>query len=567
MARIRKLEVYNFRSIRKLVWIPSPNMNCLVGPGDSGKSTVLDAIDWCMGARRNLPVTDADFHNMSVDDEIVIRATVGDLHDGLKTLDIYGPYLLGLNKEGNVEDEPSEGSETVLTIQLTIGDDLEPQWHLKSARAEAQGLTRGLTWGDRVNIAPSRIGVFANQHLGWQRGSILNALTEEKADASAALAEAARQARSSFGDTAGDQLEDTLTIISDAAQALGVDVGNNVRAMLDAHSVNFSGSTISLHSSEGVPLRKLGLGSSRLLVAGLQNRVAESASIALVDEVEIGLEPHRISKFLLELGSKDVETSFQIFMTTHSPVVLRELTGSQLYILRSAAEHSVVQAGIDDAIQGTLRTASEAFLGTNVLVCEGATEVGLVRGIDRYRAENGLSTFTAAGGVLVDAGGVNKVYRAASSFQALGYKVATLRDDDVQPKEKDETDFINAGGEVFKWTTGWAIEAELFDCVSDDAVLKLWAYATKLHGHQRVLDHLRTACKGTVDPQSWFNDITERKREQLAAAAGSGSWFKRISHMEEVAYSIIGPDLDDCVQPEMSELLDEILKWSGATNG
>jgi len=137
MARIRKLEVYNFRSIQKLVWFPSPNMNCLVGPGDSGKSTVLDAIDWCLGARRNLPVTDADFYNMSVDDEIIVRSTIGDLQDGLKTLDTYGPFLLGLDKEGNLEDEPSEGSETVLTVQLTIGDDLEPKWHLKSDRAEA----------------------------------------------------------------------------------------------------------------------------------------------------------------------------------------------------------------------------------------------------------------------------------------------------------------------------------------------------------------------------------------------------------------------------------------------
>ena len=43
----------------------------------------------------------------------------------------------------------------------------------------------------------------------------------------------------------------------------------------------------------------LGLGSSRLLVAGLQNRVADTASIALVDEVEIGLEPHRRSNILV----------------------------------------------------------------------------------------------------------------------------------------------------------------------------------------------------------------------------------------------------------------------------
>lgn len=566
MARIRRLAINNFRSIKQLDWIPSSGMNCLVGPGDSGKSTVLDALDWCLGARRSVPVTDADFHNMAVNEEIVIQATVGDLHDGLKTLENYGPYLLGLDKDGDIEDEPAEGLETVLTVQLTIGDDLEPHWCLKSDRAEAQGLSRGLSWADRLNIAPNRIGVFANHHLGWQRGSILNSLTDEKADASAALAEAARQARDSFGDTAGDQLEDTLSIVTDAASDLGVNVGDTVRAMLDAHSVNFSGSTISLHGVDGVPLRKLGLGSSRLLVAGLQNRVAKAASIALVDEVEIGLEPHRIAKFLLELGSKDVETSLQIFMTTHSPVVLRELTGEQLYIIRSAEQHSIIQAGSSDAIQGTLRSASEAFLGTSVLVSEGATEVGLIRGIDRYRGECGLPTFSAVGGVLVDAGGVSKIYRSAASFQKLGYNVGTLRDDDVQPKAKDENVFIADGGTVFKWTEDWAFEAVLFDCVSDESIRALWTFVVELHGEKLVLDHLSNACNTAVKPKRWFTDLTDKKRKLLAVAAGRGSWFKRIAHMEEAAYSIVGPDLERCVADELPDLIHHIHMWAGVEN-
>jgi predicted ATP-dependent endonuclease of OLD family len=41
MARIRKIEVINFRCIKNLTWFPSSGLNCLVGPGDSGKSTLL----------------------------------------------------------------------------------------------------------------------------------------------------------------------------------------------------------------------------------------------------------------------------------------------------------------------------------------------------------------------------------------------------------------------------------------------------------------------------------------------------------------------------------------------
>ena len=66
MARIRKIEIANFRGIQSLAWQPAPGINCLIGPGDSGKSTVLDAIDFCLGATRNIQFSDADFFNLDV---------------------------------------------------------------------------------------------------------------------------------------------------------------------------------------------------------------------------------------------------------------------------------------------------------------------------------------------------------------------------------------------------------------------------------------------------------------------------------------------------------------------
>jgi predicted ATP-dependent endonuclease of OLD family len=61
MARIRKIEIQNFRGIKELAWLPSAGINCLIGPGDSGKSSILDAVDYCVGTRRNIQFTDADF--------------------------------------------------------------------------------------------------------------------------------------------------------------------------------------------------------------------------------------------------------------------------------------------------------------------------------------------------------------------------------------------------------------------------------------------------------------------------------------------------------------------------
>ena len=66
MARIRHIQIQNFRCIQHLAWAPSPGINCLIGPGDSGKSSILDAIDYCLGARRMVQATDADFYRLDV---------------------------------------------------------------------------------------------------------------------------------------------------------------------------------------------------------------------------------------------------------------------------------------------------------------------------------------------------------------------------------------------------------------------------------------------------------------------------------------------------------------------
>ena len=90
MARIRKIEIENFRCIQQLSWTPSHGINCLIGPGDSGKSSLLDALDYCLGARRALQFNDADFYRLDVANPIVITATVGELDDTLKSIETYG---------------------------------------------------------------------------------------------------------------------------------------------------------------------------------------------------------------------------------------------------------------------------------------------------------------------------------------------------------------------------------------------------------------------------------------------------------------------------------------------
>lgn len=574
MARIRKVEIENFRGIQRLEWNPSPGINCLIGPGDSGKSSILDAIDLCLGARRSATFTDADFHQLKVDAPIVIAVTVGELDDDLKSLHAYENYLRGFDANtGRVEEEPGVGLETVLTVKLTVASDLEPTWTLVSERAEALQQTRNLAWADRVRLAPTRIGEMASYHLGWRRASVLNRVSEERADVSAGLAEAARSARDKFGDLASGQLAETLRIVADTAKELGIPVGENIKAMLDAHSVSFSDGSISLHDEHGVPLRGLGIGSTRLLIAGLQRKAAGRSSIVLIDELEYGLEPHRIIRMLGSLGAKEKVPPLQVFTTTHSPIALCELSGGQLFLVRRSAErHEIQVVGTDNGIQGTIRSSPHAFLAPRVIVCEGASEVGFIRGLDQYRTANGHDSIAAQGVALVDAKGVDQIYDRALPLQALQYMVFVVRDDDKRPKEVDEQVFVESGGDVLVWRDERALEEELFFSLTDDAVGSLLERAVDLNGERLINDQLKSISDNAKDLEGIRDEarrgvISRESRDLLGKAAKKGEsgkkkgWFKTVTMMEDVARDIVGPDLPNA-DAGFRNCVERIFEWA-----
>nr|WP_255519817.1 AAA family ATPase [Cupriavidus sp. IK-TO18] len=449
-----------------------------------------------------------------------------------------------------------------MTVRLTVQSDLEPQWQLVSDRAAAQGLTRQLAWADRLRIAPGQLGASGDENLSWRRGSVLNRLSDERADASAALVRAGREARLRFGDDAQAQLGQALKQVLETANQLGVPVGGQVKALLDAHAISVSGGAIALHDAGGVPLRSLGLGSARLLVAGLQRAAAVETSVVLVDEIETGLEPHRIYRLLVTLGAKEGVPPLQVFLTTHSPVVVRELSGAQLYVLRQHnGEHVALCCGTDDDVQGTMRRHPEALLGKSVLVCEGASEVGLIRGMDQASNRGSISTF---GVVLVDGSGSSAVQRALA-FQKLGYRVALLRDSDVPPKE-EEAGFKAAGGEVFAWRAPNALEDELFQALGDVAVAQLWDLV-KEQNDPGVLDgQLRTASANARNVAAVDMEMLQRPGPDLrrllgkAARSKHNAWFKSVTDMERIGREIVARGFEQADPQFKAEVL-RIFGW------
>jgi hypothetical protein len=570
VARIRRLEIQNFRSIQSLGWAPSAGINCLIGPGDSGKSSILDAIDLCLGARRSAPFSDTDFFGLDVTRAIVISATLGELPDELKNLDVYGDFLRGfVAASGLVEDEPRANIETVLTLRLKVESDLEPTWTLYSKRAEDQGLERGLAWKDRAALAPVRVGSFSNTNLSWTRGSVLNRLTEERANLGSELARAAREARANFGDQALAQLGDTLQVVTQVATHLGVPVGPSAQALLDAHSVSIGDGAIALHNAAGVPLRSLGTGSARLLISGLQRMAAASATIALVDEVEYGLEPHRLARLLDSLGAKEASAPLQVFMTSHSPVAVRELSGNQVFVVRAQpARHAVHEVGVADDVQSTLRADPEAFLAKSVIVCEGASEVGFARGLDQYWVGQGSTSFFALGGAYVNVGGSNpdRCFARGTALLRLGYRVLVFVDADKTAASEVVAAFHAAGGQYLTWREGRALEDELFR-MNDEVVDALLAKAYEVVGRDLVNSHVTSKSNGeltlnAIEVDRLLDGHANATKELLGIASrirGAG-WFKSVSTYQEIGRDIVGPHLAT-TEEGFQTLVEQLRAW------
>jgi putative ATP-dependent endonuclease of OLD family len=234
--------------------------------------------------------------------------------------------------------------------------------------------------------------------------------------------------------------------------------------------------------------------------------------------------------------------------------------------VRKGDAHTVHHVGVIDEVQSTVRLYPEAFLAHRVFICEGASEVGLVRGLDQHRCANGHSSINAAGVALIDCGGgdADRCYARAAAFSTLGYQTAILRDSDHPPTPRIEEAYLATGGVVTSWRNGRTLEDELFLCLTDDAVDELVDYAVDLHGEDVVNNHILAVSNGTttlgaIKQALALDELSDEHRSLLGKAARrrKAGWFKSVSWMEEVARSIVGPDLRDA-EPAFAGIVNRI---------
>lgn len=533
--RVRRLWIQNFRGIRQLDWkLPTDQrLIALVGPGDSGKSTILDAVHFLLGDRWNIQFADTDFFNADVAQPILIRSLVIDVPESLKKESAFGLWLSGVDQNGDPAQDPEDGLDPALMVQLTVGADLEPRWGVARVNGEEQYLTSS----QRRAFSTFKVDDRTDAQLRWSRNSSLGRLSAADGGERDVLAAASRAARDALADHENLSLTDLAARVQDRTNQIGGGSFVKIRPGLDT-SRSAMGAALALYE-DVVPLTSYGLGSRRLASLAVQQLAAGSRSVAVVDELESGLEPHRAVRLLNYLLLDDGYS--QVIVTTHSPVIVEQAKIENLATVQSQAGFVTVSSlgGADELMQRLRRARPSSLLARRVVVAEGKTEHGLLLECldawDAERAQAGLSTSAGEGVAIQDGNGGTEVGPRAEALAELGFVVAGFADNDDRGVDAGLAAAEAAGVQIIRWGPGLNTEQQVCADLLAQGLTALIKQGVK----RRSSDDTVRQDLDSVDPsnpvpslnvEDWLaSGITlELARNRIATAAVNRKWFKDV---------------------------------------
>lgn len=546
------LSVKHFRGIRSLEWSPPAGAVCLVGRGDSGKTTLLEAIELALFPRW-FQFVESDFFGNSTADAIEIEVTVIGVPAQLLTQDKFGLEQRGWTADGEIRDEPEDDDEPALTIRLRVDDALEPTWHVASERNQ-EGRT--ISARDRDALGVARIGDDVERQLSWVRGSSLAHVTGSAQSISAALAEAHRSAREAVSQNQYPQLSDSAAQAGEWGVRYGAQLDLPLTVGVDPRQLNVGSGALSLRQDSGVPASAIGLGSRRLLGLAIQRQAIASGVVTLVDEIEYGLEPHRLRHLLNELRN----SGLQVLMTTHSETAVAELGSDGLALVRRDEQGDVEIRHPSEALQSVIRALPEAILGRKVIVCEGSTEWGMSRSLVLHWDESHDRPLASIGAVFVPGGGGRAAKRAAE-FRQLGFPCIYWGDSDA-PTNPTTEELDALGVEVITWADNLSTEQRIMADVPSDVLERLWDIAAQESSESAICDRLASALDLEGRPPRDWNEwgsaySIEELRSAFGIAASTSGWYKNTRAGQRIG-AVIADVLDQIADTDLAIKLEEL---------
>lgn len=531
--KVRQLDINNFRGIKKLEWtLPvGQRLVTLIGPGDSGKSTILEAIYLLLGDRWSVSFSDVDFYGVDPTTPIRITAVLTDVPTALLKDNTFGFWQSGLDADGTVHQEPEDGLKPCLIVRLTVDESLEPRWEVVRADGDAHNLSSS----QRREFSTFRVDDRTDAQLRWTRTSALGRLSAKDGAEREALAAAERAARDALAGHESAALNALVEQVQSHANEVGSSDFKAIRAGLDA-SRSGMGANLALYE-DVVPLMAYGLGSRRLASLAVQQMAAGDRAIAVIDELESGLEPHRAVRLLNYLDSDPYS---QVFVTTHSPIVVEQAPIESLSVVQTTAGEMTITSlgGSGEVMRALRRAVPSSLLARKVVIGEGKTEYGVLAACfeawDRERSAIGLTTSSGEGLAIQNGNGGEQAANRAEAMVPLGCAVLALIDNDVCTADPHIAKAEQAGATVVRWELGRCIESQICSQLDALELQELISLGVEWRGAESTVrddinsrDSVRQVTNLIVDDWLLIYSIDDA-RELVALAATKRGWFKEI---------------------------------------
>lgn len=554
MAKIIHLDIKNFRGIKHLPlhFEADQNLICLIGRGDSGKTTVLDAISSALSPSRNVSFDDTDFYNCDHKNDIEIIVSLIDVPETLLSENKFGLHVKGFNKKDNTIyddvtlEEMNEFLIPVLTIKLTVDESLEPKWVVTNTRKQEDKQISGT---DRACLNCYMISDYVDRHFSWNKGNPLYALlnansSDEASDNDNIVIHHLREAKKEIDKNRFDNLNKATALIISQAAELGLDI-SEASTTLDSRELLIKDGRISLHEAS-VPFRLKGKGSKRLASIAIQSVLVHNGGIMLIDEVEQGLEPDRVKQSVRSLNSHHAG---QIFITTHSRDAITELGSKPLLFLLKDKKTDNIETRLfglsHENLQKTIRACPEAFFAKKVIVCEGATEVGICRAMDRWRREKTKPQMSFKDCAYVDGTGSN-IDQRVDEINKEGLQTALFCDSDVKKINERKSQWKTDGVLIFDCEDDLCLEQQIFKDLPWNAVKDLLQYAKENNSQSfdtAFPDYISNPVNDWVYGESLRTKIISEFKPKNKDESSGKPWFKAV-HQGEAMGKIIFKHFD-----------------------
>jgi len=367
-AQLRRLEITKFRGLKHVVWHPAPGVNLILGGGDVGKTTLLEAIALLLHPTSNLALNDADYWLRDTDNEFVIEAVFAIPPEyGVQNLSTM-PYPWAWDGNDAVpRPEDEDAPEAVYKVRVRGTVDMDLNYEMIQPQGDCIIFPTVLR--KRLGLVKLSSDDRNDKDLRLVQGAALDRLLADKTlRAKLGSAVSSLKLGAELNEESVLSLERLDTIFKGNALPNGLGLG-----FLSSPGQSI-GSLVGLtaqKNEQSLPLTSWGAGTRRLAALTIANATQGGQPITVVDEIERGLEPYRQRRLIAQLAA----TKAQTFLTTHSAAVLSAARDTTIWYFGSSGKINLLDAS---KIGPLLERDAECLLSRVPVIVEGATEVGLL---------------------------------------------------------------------------------------------------------------------------------------------------------------------------------------------